>query len=106
MKTLKFQPHLIPLILAKEKTTTWRFFDEKNIQIGDELAFTNSDTLDVFANAKVSNVSEKPYSQIKPEERHGHARLTIEEEIAKYKKYYGEKWEPDAIVKIIYFDLI
>ena len=35
MKTLKFRKELSELILKKEKTTTWRIFDDKDIKQGD-----------------------------------------------------------------------
>lgn len=37
MKTLKFAPHLVPLVLSVEKISIWRLFDEKNLTDGDKL---------------------------------------------------------------------
>lgn len=34
-KTLKFTPELSAKILSGEKTSTWRLFDDKNLQKGD-----------------------------------------------------------------------
>ena len=44
MKTLKFASHLVQKILSGEKTSTWRLFDDKDLQVGDGLIFVNKDT--------------------------------------------------------------
>jgi len=36
MKSLKFSAELVPLILSGEKTMTWRFWDDKDLDSGDE----------------------------------------------------------------------
>lgn len=56
MKTLKFKPHLVEQILDGSKTSTWRLFDDKDLQIGDKLEFINKDTLEIFGTAKIKNV--------------------------------------------------
>jgi len=35
MKTVKFRPDLAQLIMDGKKTTTWRLFDDKDLQAGD-----------------------------------------------------------------------
>lgn len=59
MKTLKFKPHLVPLILSGEKDSTWRLFDDKDLKEGDELQFINSKTDDVFGIAVILSTREK-----------------------------------------------
>jgi hypothetical protein len=54
MKTLKFAANLVPLILSGEKTSTWRLFDDKDLQVGDELEFINKNTNTTFASANSS----------------------------------------------------
>lgn len=53
MKSLKFKPHLVPLVLSGEKDSTWRLFDDKDLKEGDELQFMNSETDDVFSAAVI-----------------------------------------------------
>jgi uncharacterized protein YhfF len=37
MKTLKFNHELAQLILAGEKTSTWRLYDDKDLSVDDEI---------------------------------------------------------------------
>ena len=46
MKSLKFYKDSIGSILNGAKTSTWRLFDDKNLQVGDELKFINKETGD------------------------------------------------------------
>lgn len=46
MKTLKFKSFKARWILDGVKTSTMRLFDDKDLQIGDQLALTNSDTME------------------------------------------------------------
>lgn len=45
-------PHLVPLVLSGEKTSTWRLFDDKDLQKDDDLLLINKATGDEFAKAK------------------------------------------------------
>ncbi len=106
MKTLKFKPELIPLVLNGTKYTTWRCFDDKNIQVGDEMSLLNWVTKEEFAIVQVTRVIEKPYKDINADDRKGHEVLSPEQEVLNYKQYYGDRWTEDTLVKIIYFRLI
>ena len=64
MKTLKFKPELAELILAGKKTSTWRLFDDKDLQTDDVVSFVNSDTMEQFALAKLSEVNEKELGEM------------------------------------------
>lgn len=72
MKTLKFVPHLAEMIVAGEKTTTWRFFDDKEILEGDDFIFINKETGEEFAKAVITSVKEKVFSDINEEDKKGH----------------------------------
>lgn len=48
MKTIKFRPALAKLIIEGKKTTTWRLFDDKNLQVGDVVELVNWETKEVF----------------------------------------------------------
>ena len=59
MKTLKFKPHLCEQILAGEKTSTWRLFDDKDLQVGDVVECLNQETLAVIGTATLTAVKQK-----------------------------------------------
>lgn len=106
MKTLKFTQSLVPLILSGEKTSTWRLFDDKDLQTGDELEFLNKETGEHVAYATATKVIERPMGKLKEEEIEGHEKYATSEEMyATFSKYYNEPIGPDTIVKIIWFEL-
>ena len=107
MKTLKFRLNLIPLILSGEKTSTWRLFDDKDLQVGDTVELINWDTKEVFRNAELTEVREKPLGEINDDDFEGHEKFESEEVMYEtYRKYYGYKVGKNTIVKIIKFELI
>lgn len=57
MKTLNFVPELAALIKQGKKTTTFRLFDEKNLQAGDIITLTTRDGKKVNAFAKQKLIS-------------------------------------------------
>ncbi len=107
MKTLKFAENLVPLVLSGEKTRTWRFFDEKNLQIGDQITFINYTTKVPFAEAKAVSVYEKAFGSITDEDLEGHEKFaSLEEMLKTYQSYYGERVNLETTVKIIDFILL
>ena len=104
MKTLKFSPHLVPLVISGEKNVTWRLFDDKNLSLNDELEFVNKETGKVFGHAKITNVREKKFEDICHEDFDGHEKFSSNEVMLEtYKGYYGDKVNKDSVVKIISF---
>ncbi len=104
MKTLKFKPHLVDQILAGTKTSTWRLFDDKNIQGGDLLNFFNKETGELFGIATVTRVIVKTLATLEESDWEGHERYTSDEAMyAEYRSYYGDMVGPDTEVKIIHF---
>jgi hypothetical protein len=107
MKTLKFKPHLAEQILTSEKTSTWRIFDDKNLQEGDELQLMNSETREVFAQACIESITSKKLGELTDGDWEGHEKFSSEEEMYKtYRVYYGDSVDSDTIVKIIKFILV
>jgi hypothetical protein len=105
-KTLKFRDHLAELILKGEKVSTWRLFDDKELQKGDEVDLINWNTGEKFGEAELASVREKQMGQLEPEDFDGHEKFESEEEMYKnYRTYYGDKVGPDTMVKIIHFQL-
>lgn len=105
MKTLKFAPDLVKKILTGEKTATWRLFDDKNLQEKDELVFVDKETSEKFGTAIITSLKVKTLCTLVDGDWVGHEKFANEEEMyATYKKYYGDKVNPDSEVKILSFD--
>jgi hypothetical protein len=105
MKKLKFAPELCIQILAGTKTSTWRLFDDKNLQTGDFLQFINTDTLEQFGVAKIISLKTTTLGTLEDADWQGHERFDSEEEMYNtYKTYYGDRVSPATEVKIIHFD--
>ena len=106
MKPLKFAPHLVPLVLSGEKTVTWRLFDDKNLQVGDELVCVNAQTLEEFAKVRITEVQEKRPGDVTAEDEAGHEPFkNAEERLATYRNYYGNRVTEDSMVKMIRYEL-
>lgn len=107
LKSLKFRKNLSDLILKGEKTTTWRIFDDKNIQVGDRMQFLVWEDKSVFANAIITNVVEKSMKDLNEEDLEGHEKFNSNQEMYEtYTKYYNQEVNGDTIIKIIKFELI
>lgn len=105
-KTLKFRPELIPLVLSGEKNSTWRLFDEKDLQKGDEVSLLNWETKEKFADAVIISVKEKKLGEINDSDFDGHEEYERSEKLVEaFKNYYGNKVSSDTSVKIIKFQL-
>lgn len=105
MKTLKFAPHLVEQILSGEKTSTWRLFDDKDLQESDELIFINKETGEQFGTATITSLKRKALGSLVDNDWVGHERYASDEEMyASYRKYYGDKVDEHSEVKILTFD--
>lgn len=106
MKNLKFEPHLCEKILSGSKTSTWRLFDDKDLQVGDTLQLINRETLEIFGTATITELHAKKLGALTPEDWVGHEKYSSEEAMyATYRKYYGDRVDENTEVKIISFDL-
>lgn len=104
MKTLKFQTHLCEQIVAGTKTSTWRLFDDKELQVGDRLEFMNKETGETFGNGEIVNLYNKTLGSLEEADWVGHERFASEKEMyATYRSYYGSEVGPDTEVKILSF---
>lgn len=107
VKTIKFKPHLIELILSGKKTTTWRLFDDKGLQAGDEVDIMDSDTKQVVAHAILTEVRKKPLGTVDDADYAGHEKYESQEVMLEhFRSYYGNAVSPDTEVKIIDFVLV
>jgi hypothetical protein len=106
MKTLKFKGFKAEWVLEGTKTSTMRLFDDKDIQVGDDLEFINSDTTEVFARAHVTNVIEKKLGELEDIDFEGHEKWDNQDEMMKsLHGYYGDKVSLDTPVKVLQFKL-
>lgn len=107
IKTLKFRDFKVKGILEGGKTMTWRLFDDKDLKEGDELELINKDSGKEFTRAIIVSIKEKKLKDIEESDYEGHEKFENKEEIYEMcRHYYGDKVNPDSIVKIIKFKLI
>lgn len=107
MKKLKFKKELAELILEGKKTSTWRLFDDKDLQTNDEVEFIVSETGKVFAHATLGEVYEKKIGVMTAEDKHGHEDYNNDEEmLIEFSKYYEKEITLETLIKIIKFNLI
>ncbi|TSC73959.1 MAG: hypothetical protein G01um101444_426, partial [Parcubacteria group bacterium Gr01-1014_44] len=100
MKTLKFRHNLVKEILDGNKTATWRLFDDKDLQVGDQLEFIDWDTGEKFAEAEIIKMREKELDNIEEKDFDGHKKFGSKEVMLRhYKELYGEKVDMDTIIK-------
>ncbi len=106
LKTLKFTSDLVPRILSGEKTSTWRLFDDKGLQIGDQLVFIEKETGKEFGMAIITSLKVKKLGTLTDEDWIGHEKFPSEDVMYEtYRKYYGDRVNPDSEVKILTFKL-
>src|SRR3989344_5456248 len=106
MKTLKFKGFKAQWILDGTKTATMRLFDDKDLQVGDELELINSDNGEVFSKAVITEVIYKNLGEVEDVDLDGHEKWESREEmLGSLKKYYGDSVGLDTEVKIIKFKL-
>ena len=107
MKTLKFKGFKAQWILDGVKTATMRLFDDKDLQVGDELELVNSDDGEIFATAVITEVTYKKVGEVEDVDLDGHEKWNSREGMMdSLKKYYGNRVSPDTEVKIVRFKLI
>ncbi|OYV63676.1 MAG: hypothetical protein B7X03_00755 [Parcubacteria group bacterium 21-58-10] len=78
MKTLKFAPHLVEKIISGEKTITWRLFDDKDLQEGDDLIFVNKETGEQFGTATITSLKIKTLGTLEADDWMGHVNFSID----------------------------
>ena len=105
MKKIKFYPELAELIRAGKKSTTWRLFDDKNTQKGDQLTFTVTGTGEVFGEAVITDMQVRTLGTLTDEDWDGHERFSSPEEMyTTYQGYYDREVDENTEVKILKFD--
>lgn len=111
MKTLKFKHELAQMILAGQKTSTWRLYDDKDISVDDSIKIIDKVRPDdtkswkIIGEGTVNQVVEKKLSDVTAEDLKGHENFSSKDEMLQtYREYYGQRVTFDTPVKIIQFD--
>jgi hypothetical protein len=107
MKVIKFRRELSKFILSGKKKATWRLFDDKNITSGDIVSFVVWESGEEFAKAKILNVVEKKFSELKQSDYNGHEPFSSEKEMyEQYAVYYNREIDENTVLKIIKFEIV
>lgn len=104
MKTIKFTPELVLLIKSGEKTTTWRLWDDKDLQVNDHVQFIDRLNMSPFAEVTLTQVVEKKFGDITDEDKVGHEDMGDKANMyAVFAGYYNKPVDDDTVIKIIRF---
>lgn len=94
-------------MLGKSKYKTWRLWDDKDLQTGDQLTFINSKTLKSFAKAKIVDCYVKKTKDISKKDIEGHEDVGDFENMQKMcAEYYKRPVNDDTKIKIVEFTLL
>jgi len=111
MKTLKFDHDQAQAILAGQKNSTWRLYDDKDLSVSDEIRVIDKvepkrpESWQIIGQAKVTEVVEKLLGAVTAEDLRAHQPFMSKEKVLEtYKGYYGHRVSFDTPVKIVYFD--
>lgn len=111
MKSLKFDHDLAQMIVAGKKSSTWRFFDDKDLSVDDKIEVidkvneTLPKTWRVIGYGKVTEVVEKKFSNVTVRDMQRHEIFDSQEKMFEtYRGRYGNRVTPDSVLKIVYFD--
>ena len=106
MKIVKFRNNLADKILRGEKTATFRLFDDKDLQSGDELQLLRWETGEEFGKTTIREAYEKTLGKLTEDDFVGHERYASEEEMyTTLRKFYGDGVGLDTVVKVIRFSV-
>ena len=102
MKTLKFEPNLVAIIVDGTKTSTWRLHDDKQLEVGDEIQFLDSSTGNTFGYGVVREVISKRFCDLTDDDKKGHETYANDAEMFKtFSRYYGYDITNQEIVKVV-----
>jgi ribonuclease HI len=111
VKTLKFDHEQAQAILAGQKNSTWRLYDDKDLSVSDEVKVI--DKLDpvepeswrIIGQARVTEVVEKLLGAVTDKDMVAHEHFVSQEQMLEhYQGYYGHRVDFETPVKIVYFD--
>ena len=105
MKKLKFSPHLCRLIIDEEKTTTWRYNDDKELHVDDEIEFLNAENLRQIGIGTITSINQTTFGSLSDEDWDGHEKFESEAVMYDtYRRYYpDENIGSHSAIKVIKF---
>lgn len=111
MKKLKLDHMLAQLVVAGQKTSTWRLFDDKDLSVNDKVLLVDKvdpkqpNTWEAIGTATINSVIERRLADITDRDlSEGEAFTSREEMLATYRRYYGPNVTWQTPVKIVRFD--
>lgn len=79
-------------------------FDDKDLQVGDELEFINKDTGETFGTATITSLYTKTLGTLEDKDCEGHERFASDEEMySTYREYYGDGVDENTEVELLSF---
>lgn len=109
-KQLKFEHQLAKNIMAGSKTSTFRFFDDKHLSVGDivevidKVEQDNPATWQIIGDATISQVTEKRVADLEAADWDGHEHYASTKDfIDTHSHYYREQITDNTPIKIIRF---
>ncbi len=111
MKKLKLDHKLALLVLAGQKTSTWRLYDDKDLTVNDQLELVDKVSADKpetwrgIGTATITSVIEKRLGNVAEADMEGHERFVSPAEMLRtYREYYGPNVSMETLVKIVHFN--
>lgn len=103
MKALKFSPQQSREILAGKRTSSWRMFDEKDLQSGDEILILSDTSKEPIGSGSITKVRTKTLLSTTPEERAAQGFDDEQRMLDTLRDQFGHKVDWDTEVKIVSF---
>jgi ribonuclease HI len=110
MKTLKLEHSLAELVMKGEKTSTWRMYDDKDLQVDDDISLIDKvdpndrNTWRPIGIAHIDEVIQKRLGELDESDLQGHEQFSSPDEMLEtYRKYYGSSVSLKTPLKIIRF---
>lgn len=110
MKTLKLDHALAQQVLKRNKTSTWRLNDDKDLHVNDDVALIDKVDPNDPASwreigvARITHILEKQLGQVDKTDMEAHEKpMSIQEVIKTFRGYYGPQVNQETPVKIIRF---
>lgn len=110
MKKLKFEHRLAEMVLAGTKTSTWRLYDDKNLQVNDKVELIDKvetghpQSWRPIGKARIDVIIEKRLGELSEGDFVGHETFASRDEMLRtYQDYYGPQVTFNTPVKIIHF---
>jgi hypothetical protein len=106
MKVVKFRSYLVPLILAGEKTNTWRLFDDKDLSVGDTIGLREFGAEKSFATAVITSVAQKALGDMTEQELDDNkSPHSLSEMYSVFSEWYHQPVDATTLAKIVSFKL-